>query len=102
MCLFNYLVVEYNYRSTDDQEGGELFLSSPVTFIAVVVCMLLNPDQSLSSFGHEAKDKFADLREEEARQCFYFDCFKMTLHNNGFILFLEIFIERYFSCCLGD
>ena len=36
MCLFNYLVVDYNYRSTDDQEGGELFLSSPVTFIAVV------------------------------------------------------------------
>ena len=36
MCLFNYLVVDYSYRSTDDQEGGELFLSSPVTFIAVV------------------------------------------------------------------
>ena len=34
-CLFNYLVVDYNYCSTDDQEGGELFLSSPVTFIAV-------------------------------------------------------------------
>ena len=36
MCLFNYLFVDYNYRSTDDQEGGELFLSSPVTFIVVV------------------------------------------------------------------
>ena len=124
MCLFNYLVVDYNYRSTDDQEGGELFLSSPVTFIAVVAidfgttfsgfafafnnkegeksihmnkewgsdqgystmktptCLLLNPDQSFNSFGYEAKDKFADLEEEEARQYFYFDCFKMILHNN--------------------
>ena len=128
----------------DDQEGGELFLSSPVTFIAVVAidfgtvfggfafafhnkegeksihmnkewgsdqgystmktptCLLLNPDQSFNSFGYEAKDKFADLKEEEARQYFYFDCFKMILHNNGFILLLEIFIERYFLCCLGD
>ena len=124
MCLFNHLVVDYNYRSTDDQEGGELFLSSPVTFIAVVAidfgttfsgfafafnnkdgeksihmnkewgsdqgystmktptCLLLNPDQSFNSFGYEAKDKFADLEEEEARQYFYFDCFKMILHNN--------------------
>ena len=28
-------------------------------------CMLLNPDQSFNSFGHEAKDKFADLKEQE-------------------------------------
>ena len=124
MCLFNYLVVDYNYCSTDDQEGGELFLSSPVTFIAVVAidfgttfsgfafafnnkdgeksihmnkewgsdqgystmktptCLLLNPDQSFNSFGYEAKDKFADLEEEEARQYFYFESFKMILHNN--------------------
>lgn len=110
--------------SEDDQERGELFLSSPVTFIAVVAidfgttfsgfafafnnkegeksihmnkewgsdqgystmktptCLLLNPDQSFNSFGYEAKDKFADLEEEEARQYFYFDCFKMILHNN--------------------
>ena len=107
MCLLNYLIVDYNYRSTDDQEGGELFLSAPVAFIAVVAidfgtafngfafsfnnkegeksihmnkewrsdqgysimktptCMLLNPDQSFNSFGHEAKDKFADLKEQE-------------------------------------
>ena len=137
MCLFNYLVVDYNYRSTDDQEGGELFLSSPVTFIAVVAidfgttfsgfafafnnkeggksihmskergtdqgystmktptCLLLNLDQSFNSFGYEAKDKFADLEEEEARQYFYFESFKMILHNNKVREKLILFFQTY-------
>ena len=137
MCLFNYLVVDYNYCSTDDQEGGELFLSSPVTFIAVVAidfgttfsgfafafnnkegeksihmnkewgsdqgystmktptCLLLNPDQSFNSFGYEAKDKFADLEEEEARQYFYFESFKMILHNNEVREKLILFFQTY-------
>ena len=58
-------------------------------------CLLLNPNQSFNSFGYEAKDKFADLEEEEARQYFYFDCFKIILHNNEvrekFILFFFFF-----------
>ncbi|XP_022801901.1 heat shock 70 kDa protein 12A-like isoform X2 [Stylophora pistillata] len=108
----------------DERERGDLFLSSPITFIAVVAidfgttfsgfafafnnkdgeksihmnkewgtdqgystmktptCLLLNPDKSFNSFGYEAQDRYADLEEEEACQYFYFDSFKMILHNN--------------------
>lgn len=110
--------------SEDNQQRGDLFLSSPITFIAVVAidfgttfsgfafafnnkdgeksvhmnkewgtdqgystmktptCLLLNPDKSFNSFGYEAQDRYADLEEEEACQYFYFDSFKMILHNN--------------------
>ena len=51
--------------------------------------LLLNPNKSFNSFGYEAQDRYADLEEEEARQFFYFDSFKMILHNNEVRLYLH-------------
>ena len=136
-CAFIKLTLYFNDRWTDDRERGELFHSSPVTFIAVVAidfgttfsgfafafnnkkgeksihmnkewgtdqgystmktptCLLLNPDESFNSFGYEAQDRYADLEEEEARQFFYFDSFKMILHNNE--------VRSYLHChWIGD
>ena len=106
------------------QEAGDLYLSSGVTYIALVAidfgttfsgfafsfnykegekgihmnkewgadqgfstlktptCLLLNPDRSFNSFGYEAQDRYAELEEEEAREYYYFENFKMILHND--------------------
>ncbi len=45
-------------------------------------CLLLNPDKSFNSFGFEAQDRFAELDEDQAQEYFYFERFKMILHNN--------------------
>lgn len=106
------------------QEPGDLYLSSSVTYIALVAidfgttfsgfafsfnykegekgihmnkewgadqgcstlktptCLLLNPDKSFNSFGYEAEDRYAELEEEEAQEYYYFENFKMILHND--------------------
>ncbi|XP_078384750.1 uncharacterized protein LOC144667219 [Oculina patagonica] len=45
-------------------------------------CLLLNPDKSFNSFGYEAQDRFAELDKNQAQEYFYFEKFKMILHNN--------------------
>lgn len=52
-------------------------------------CLLLNPNKSFNSFGYEAQDRFAELEEEEAQQYYYFEKFKMILHNNEVSLLLD-------------
>lgn len=56
-------------------------------------CLLLNADKSFNSFGYEAQDKYAELEEEEAQQYYYFERFKMILHNNE-VSFLFTFYWR--------
>ena len=48
-------------------------------------CLLLNPNKSFNSFGYEAQDKFAELEEEDAREYYYFENFKMVLHKDEVI-----------------
>ena len=43
--------------------------------------LLLNPSHQFHSFGYSARDFYHDLPAREARQWFYFDKFKMTLHH---------------------
>ena len=45
-------------------------------------CLLLNPDRSFNSFGYEAQDRYAELEEAEAGEYYYFEHFKMILHND--------------------
>ena len=45
-------------------------------------CLLLNPDSSFNSFGYEAQDRYAELEEAEASEYYYFENFKMILHND--------------------
>lgn len=44
--------------------------------------LLLNPDKSFNSFGFEAQDRFAELEDEQAQEFYYFQYFKMMLHNS--------------------
>jgi len=44
--------------------------------------LLLNPDQSFNSFCYQAQDRFAELEEEQAQEFYYFEHFKMILHNS--------------------
>ena len=48
-------------------------------------CLLLNPNKSFNSFGYEAQDRFAELEEEEAREYYFFEKFKMVLHKDEVI-----------------
>ena len=52
-------------------------------------CLLLNPNKSFNSFGYEAQDRFAELEEEEAREYYYFEKFKMVLHKDEVIHILS-------------
>jgi len=46
-------------------------------------CLLLKPDQSFDSFGYKAVEKYANLKSVyEGKQHYFFQHFKMTLHNN--------------------
>lgn len=44
--------------------------------------LLLDPNQNFHSFGCAARDYYHDLEPSEAHLWYYFDKFKMTLHNN--------------------
>ena len=59
--------------------GGDAGISNAKTPTA----LLLNPSQQFHSFGYSARDFYHDLPAREARQWFYFDKFKMTLHHQG-------------------
>ncbi|XP_077986416.1 heat shock 70 kDa protein 12A-like [Glandiceps talaboti] len=46
-------------------------------------CILLNRDKEFIAFGYEAREKYADLEEAQDKEFYFFDRFKMTLHNEG-------------------
>ena len=46
-------------------------------------CLLLNPDLSFNSFGYDAMKTYAELQKEhEEQKYFFFQHFKMALHND--------------------
>ena len=53
--------------------------------------LLLNENGELDSFGNEARERYHDMEEEQARKCFYLEKFKLALH------FTEVF-----SCVRGE
>jgi len=72
-------------------------------------CLLLNPDKSFNSFGYEAQDRYAELEEEEAREYYYFENFKMILHNDQvsitkqqtfFLVFVNTLKSQASSACI--
>ena len=58
--------------------GADQGYSTPKT----PTCLLLNPDKSFNSFGYEAQDRFAELDDDQSQEYYYFEQFKMILHNN--------------------
>ena len=60
------------YRS----EGSTRMTKVPTT-------LLLRPDQTFDSFGHEAMKKYnKELDEDEQKEWYYFERFKMHLHTD--------------------
>ena len=58
-------------------------------------CLLLKPDQSFDSFGYKAVEKYANLKSVyEGKQHYFFQHFKMKLHNN------EVRIRAFEHCLL--
>ncbi|XP_071125270.1 heat shock 70 kDa protein 12A-like [Mytilus edulis] len=58
--------------------GGRALLS-----LKTPTCLLLNDKKELDSFGYEAENKYADiLMDDEQNNYYYFQRFKMNLHNN--------------------
>lgn len=45
-------------------------------------CVLVGPDKEFKSFGYEAQQEYAALIEKDDQRYYYFDRFKMKLHNN--------------------
>ena len=52
--------------------------------------LLLTPTQQFHSFGFSARDFYHDLDQNEARRWYYFDKFKMILHHNKVIRYINI------------
>lgn len=44
--------------------------------------LLLNDQKEFHSFGNAARDHYYNLKTKETKQWYYFEKFKMTLHNN--------------------
>ena len=44
--------------------------------------VLLTADENFDKFGYEAAEAYAELDEEEAKQVYFFERFKMLLHHN--------------------
>ncbi|XP_063447377.1 heat shock 70 kDa protein 12A-like [Mytilus trossulus] len=58
--------------------GGRALLS-----LKTPTCLLLNNKKELDSFGYEAENKYADIvMDDEQDNYYYFQRFKMNLHNN--------------------
>ena len=56
-------------------EQGDITLKTPT-------CLLLNPDLSFNSFGYDAMDTYVELQNEREEQKYFFQHFKMALHND--------------------
>ena len=63
-------------------------------------CLLLNPDKSFNSFGYEAQDRFTELDEDQAQEYYYFERFKMILHNNEVSLTRSVQARIFKKCYL--
>ena len=69
--------------------GNDQGCSTPKT----PTCLLLNPDGEFHSFGYEAKENYAALEEDEVEQYYYFERFKMTLHESTVLLCLNVTLK---------
>lgn len=56
--------------------GEEVGLETPKT----PTCILFDEDEEFLSFGYEAKLAYVRMRGNEARNKFFFECFKMSLY----------------------
>ena len=52
-------------------------------------CLLLNPDRSFKSFGYEAQQAYTEMDENDEKRYYYFERFKMKLHQTKVWLFLK-------------
>uniref|UniRef100_A0A3P9PY70 Heat shock 70 kDa protein 12A-like n=1 Tax=Poecilia reticulata TaxID=8081 RepID=A0A3P9PY70_POERE len=78
---------EYVYNITSSEEeidpclrwwGKEVGLDSPTT----PTCILFDEHEQFISFGYEAKQSHLSISGQEARNMFFFDCFKFLYRNN--------------------
>ncbi|XP_035994603.1 heat shock 70 kDa protein 12A-like [Fundulus heteroclitus] len=53
-------------------------------------CILFDENEQFISFGYPAKDSYILKKSKEARQMFFFDCFKMSLYGKKFNMDLKI------------
>uniref|UniRef100_A0A3Q0SY20 Heat shock 70 kDa protein 12A n=1 Tax=Amphilophus citrinellus TaxID=61819 RepID=A0A3Q0SY20_AMPCI len=56
--------------------GEELALDTPKT----PTCILFDEHEEFLSFGYVARDNYLKMRGDEARNKFFFDCFKMSIY----------------------
>jgi len=81
---FSGFAFSFNYKEGEKgiHMNKEWGADQGLSTLKTPTCLLLNPDKSFNSFGYEAQDRYAELEEEEAREYYYFENFKMILHNN--------------------
>ncbi|XP_023193069.1 heat shock 70 kDa protein 12A-like [Xiphophorus maculatus] len=58
--------------------GKEVGLESPTT----PTCILFDEHEQFISFGYEAKESYLSIRDQQARDMFFFDCFKFLYSKN--------------------
>ncbi|XP_032424290.1 heat shock 70 kDa protein 12A-like isoform X2 [Xiphophorus hellerii] len=58
--------------------GEEVGLETPET----PNCILFDKQEKFMSFGYVAKEDYSSKKGQEARDMFFFDCFKMALYDN--------------------
>ena len=81
---FSGFAFSFNYKEGEKgiHMNKEWGADQGLSTLKTPTCLLLNPDKSFNSFGYEAQDRYAELEEEEAREYYYFENFKMILHND--------------------
>ena len=93
---FSGFALAFNHK---DEEKGLIYMNKlwgkdqGHATMKAPTCLLLNPNKSFNSFGFEAQDRFAELEEEEAREYYYFENFKMVLHKDEVIKFFTSNVE---------
>ena len=72
--------------------GSQKFMS-----LKTPTCLLLDSKQEFVAFGFDAEDQWTDLLyEEEHEEYYFFERFKMNLHNNKVLYYCQFFI-RWFN-----
>ena len=81
---FSGFAFSFNYKEGEKgiHMNKEWGADQGLSTLKTPTCLLLNPDKSFNSFGYEAQDRYAEVEEEEAREYYYFENFKMILHND--------------------
>lgn len=82
----------YAFSSKDDWEKEPLKIHANVwnagtkslLSTKAPTTLLLSPNKQFLAFGYDAETKYTDLAEDEDDfgSYYYFNCFKMLLHNN--------------------